>query len=215
MKIRLDETTHQYFVDAEDGFGEQKKRSWSAISHDAGLAEDLSMVPPHHLANARARGSQIDDAAALIIEGHFASIHDEILSDEARPYVEAFREFWMNDAARLREPQLVQTPLYCRELDFCCTPDWHDGFWVNDLKATSKCSRTWGLQTAAQLLAHGFMLGERRIVWLRPKLRRQYEIHIGSDSNRAIFSPMDFDVVKAACQGDYAADCIKRWKDGG
>src|SRR5215470_10623576 len=80
MKIRLDEQTHQYFVDAEDGFGEQEKRSWSAISHDAGLADDLSGVPAHWLHNARARGSQIHDAVALIIQNDEEQLNANILN---------------------------------------------------------------------------------------------------------------------------------------
>jgi hypothetical protein len=113
----------------------------------------------------------------------------------------------------------VQTPLYCAELDFCCTPDWHDAWTVNDIKATAKCSRTWGLQTAAQLLAHG-QATTRRIIWLRPKLRAQYEIYeggpgmIGPNMNPRIFSVYDFDVVRAACRGNYKAECIERWRDG-
>src|SRR5262249_20350480 len=159
--------------------------------------EDLSMVPPHHLANARARGSQIDDACSLIMEGKFTSIHDELLSDEARPSVEAYREFWAScDPLGVLQ---VQTPLYSRELDFCCTPDWYDLQSVNDIKATSKESRTWGLQTAAQLLAHGYLIGERRIIWLRPLWRKKEKIirletHSGITMNPRIFSALDFDV---------------------
>src|SRR5262245_25163644 len=88
MTITLDEETHVYRVDGRE------VRSWSQIMTDAGLAQDLSMVPAHHLASARARGSQVDDACSLIMEGKFTPEHDALLSDEARPYVDAYRECW-------------------------------------------------------------------------------------------------------------------------
>lgn len=208
--IVLDEFTHTYTV---DGVG---KRSWSQISRDAGLAEDLSGVPVHHLANARARGSQIDDACALFMEGKWTQEHWALLSDESRPYVKAFIDcasdhIFPRSLSRIS----VQTPLYCRKLDFCCTPDFHEPLIVNDVKTAKKPARQWGLQTAAQQLAHGDAM-VRRIIWLRPHLKtRQYEIHTDRDMDPRIFSKWDYQVVEDACLGNYDSEAIRAWKEAG
>lgn len=205
--ILLDEIRHEYTVDGVP------KRSLSHILRP--LMDDMSSIPAHILENAKARGSQVDDACSLIMEGKFTNPHDEMLAEEARPYVDAYREFWkLHDFHRAMNPVSVQTPLYCAKLDFCCTPDWHDDLSVNDIKATAKVSRAWGLQTAGQQLAHGIAM-VRRIIHLTPKLKtRQYRVYTDGDGDPRIFSPLDYQVVEAACLGDYEADCIKRWRAG-
>lgn len=212
MTITLDEETHVYRVDGRE------VRSWSQIMTDAGLAQDLSMVPAHHLANARAKGSQVHDACALIMEGKYTPEHEAVVPEEAKPCVRAFEHYWQGHREWMGTPQ-VETPLYCASLDFCCTPDYWTHIGVYDLKTTSKVSRTWGLQTAAQWLAHGGNDEHRAIIWLtgKPKARAPfgYEVFFSTDNpNRRIFSALDFDVVKAAAQGDYDADCIRRWREG-
>ena len=219
MTITLDEETHVYRVEG------RIVRGFHEMMAPLGLWDEYAAIRDGQhgeyraraLANAKARGSQIDDACSLIMEGKYTPEHDALLSDEARPYVDAYREFWATipGIPGERRGLCVQTPLYSATLDFCCTPDWHTSMSVTDIKATSKCSRTWGLQTAAQQLAHG-SASDRRIIWLRPDLKgRKYEAHSGQYMNRRIFSALDFDVVKAAAQGDYDADCIRRWRAGG
>ena len=209
-----DEHGDHYLVDG------RPVRRISTVLRQAGLV-NLDGIPHAVLENARARGSQVDDACSLIMEGRYderaicAAMVTDIAKagwEEARPYVEAYREFWPHCV--INERLSVQVPLYCAKLDFCCTPDWFDRDTVNDIKTGSKPQRSWGLQIAAQELAHGkAMVG--RILWLRPKLKRkQLEVHSRHDGNPAIFSRLDYAVIEAACDGNYDADCIQRWKAG-
>jgi len=198
------ESTHQYFVKGRE------VRSLSSLTRP--LHEPLPDHPvvQRNLANARARGAQVDDGAARIMLGKGFPI--ATVSDEAIPYLHAFASFWQETKPTMEGQALyVQTPLYCEELDFCCTPDFHLASVVWDLKATSKASRLWGLQTAGQALANSCL--ERRILWLRPTTRHQYELHDARNGNRRIFSDRDFHVIRALARGELGGSVVERWKE--
>ena len=209
-EIHFDEATHTY---TRNGV---VVRYWSQIAIDAGLAEEPPAIALERVTNAKHRGTQIHDACALILEGRTGTTLLKNLHEESRPYVEAFMAFLVEYPSLTRSRAIhVETPLYNEALDYCCTPDFHTQSRVYDIKTTAKPSRTWGLQTAAQALAHGACT-TRVIVWLRPKLKtKTYEVHVSENCNPRIFSELDFRVVEAACRGDYDAPCIQQWKDGG
>jgi hypothetical protein len=131
------------------------------------------------------------------------------LADESIPYVHAFCEFWRRHSLPGAE---AETPLYCADLDFCTTPDFHNAYSVNDIKATDRPARSWGLQTAAQALALGGK-PERRIIWLRPKLKTRAPFEILAPDCRRAFSELDFEVVREACAG-IEGPAIQAWKRG-
>ena len=229
-RIIYDDALHTYVVVEDDGTlravpsmsqrledAERECRRILGVEH-VGFRPNYGGVSDEVLANARARGSAIDDACSLIMEGRFTAADWLRLHDEAKPYVLAYQDFWKLDPVTYRDedPTLrVQTPLYCRQLDTCCMPDWHDDVSVNDLKAQDKASREWGLRLAMMALAHGDATIERSI-WLRPKLKtRQYEVHTRNQMDRRIFSKWDSQVVEAICLQDYDAEAIKQWfKEG-
>jgi len=207
--ILYNDEQHSYTVNG------RPTRYWSQIARDAGLTEEPPDTALERVTNAKHRGIQVHDACALLLErrdypGFFDDLHEESL-----PYVQAFHGFLMEypSLGRARAVQ-VETPLYNAALDYCCTPDFHTQSRVYDIKTTAKPSRTWGLQTAAQALAHGACT-TRVIVWLRPKLKtKTYEVHVSENCNPRIFSDLDFQVVEAACRGEYDAKCIQHWKEG-
>jgi len=190
-------------------------RSWSAVARAAGLLEPIPDIPAvqQAVANAAARGAQVDDACAKLMLGQAYSLAK--MSDDSLKYLYAFAEYWQDYRSRAAHREIfVQTPLYCAGLDFCTTPDFHTRNGVFDIKATWKPSRTWGLQLAAQALANDCTA--RTIVWLRPKMKtRTHEVFssTGPRPDPRVFSELDFDVVRAAAKGDYEADVIKRWKE--
>ena len=108
--IVLDPETHIYTVNGIP------KRSLSSILEP--LKEPFPELAYERVVNAKHRGTQIDDACSLIMEGKFTSLHDELLADEARPYVGAFRQCYARewfrtdpaaraDAALLRRARLL------------------------------------------------------------------------------------------------------------
>ena len=199
--ILYNDEQHSYTVNG------RPTRYWSQIALDAGLAEPLPETA--WVIEAKHRGTQIHDVCALILERR--TVDTSQIAEEALPYIMAFTSFLEahNIGARV-----VESPLYNADLDYCCTPDWYTPRRVYELKTTAKPSRLWGLQTAAQALAHGSAIS-RVIVWLRPKLKtKQYEVHVSDNGDRRIFSDLDFKVVEAACRGDYGAKCIEQWKEG-
>lgn len=206
MTITLpDPDSDHYLVDG------RPVRRWHTILKDAGLLD----LPEHpaaqrHLINAKHRGKQIDDACALLIEGKLRQIEIGAIHDEALPFVQAFGEFWQTHGPLFGRPVSVQQPLYCAPLDYACTPDFFDSHSVNDVKATDRPSRLWGLQLAAQALAHPDAY-ERRIIWLRPKLKtRRYELLLYPDARA--FSDFDYDVVRELALGDYDGPALRAWK---
>src|SRR5262249_18110906 len=156
----------------------------------AGLTEEPPAIALERVANAEHRGTQIHDACALLLEGQ--PLDMSTLHEESRPYVEAFMAFLVEYPSLTRSRVIhVETPLYNEALVYCCTPDFHTASRVYDLKTTAKASRTWGLQTAAQALAHG-SCQNRVIVWLRPQLKtKTYEVHVSENCNPRIFSDLD------------------------
>ena len=222
-RIIFEEATHRYFVVEDDGEqrevpsfskrledAERECRTLLGVEH-VGFRPNYGGVSDEVLANARARGSAIDDACSLIMEGRFTAADWMRLHEQAKPYVLAFQDFLRPFGPILRADLCVQTPLYCRKLDTCCMPDFHDDESVNDLKAQDKPNREWGLRLAMMALAHGEATTERSI-WLRPKLKtRSYEVHTRNQGNPKIFSTWDYQVVEAICLQDYDAEAIKQW----
>lgn len=201
MKIELREEDHTYWVDGVE------KRSWSAIAKAAGLLPDFPDSAYAKVVNAKHRGRQIHQACAMLILGQPFDVKQ--LHDEALPYVQAFLEFWNIHGCRA----VAETPLYHPDLDYCTTPDFHTPDTVFDIKTTDRPSRTWGLQTAAQILALGGLSHRRRIVWLRPKLKtKKYELIEPEDCR--VFTVQDFEVVREAATGQYDGPAITVWKEG-
>jgi len=224
--ILFDDQTHTYAIEEEGAIrpvpsfsqrledAEHACRTILGVDH-VGFQPNYGGVSDEVLANARARGSAIDDACSLVMEGRFTFKHWMRLHAEAKPYVLAYQAWWKRDAVACDATLRVQTPLYDRVLDTCCTPDWYDEVSVNDVKAQDKASREWGLRLAMMALAHGSATIERSI-WLRPKLKtRQIEIHRRNEGDRRIFSPWDKQVVAAICRQDYTAEAIKQWYAAG
>jgi hypothetical protein len=210
-RITLDAATHLYEVDGRpvEGWSEKVRKA----PPEFGLVPDYSRVPEHVLANAAGRGAQIDDACAKLMAGTWTFTDWLKLYSDAQPYVKAYAALWKRLKPGITGLR-VQTPLYCRELDFCTTPDWHDHVSVNDLKATATHSRTWGLQIAAQQHAHGHTL-DARIYHLRPHLKtRQIDVYARSVGDRRVFSKWDHDVVEAVCREEWDAEAIDRWRKG-
>src|SRR5262249_35258739 len=150
--ILLDEETHVYRVDG------RIVRGFHEMMAPLGLWDELASIPAHWLENAKKRGAQVHDACALIMEGREEELNAQIydLDDDAcaaweketEPYVAAYRAAWLDPACHsvigsIVPTLYVETPLYCAELDFCCTPDWHTILSVNDIKTQKKPSRTW------------------------------------------------------------------------
>ena len=225
-QIVFREADHTYWIIDAETRGKTEVPSFSQRLEDAerecrrilgvehvGFRPNYGGVSDEVLANARARGSAIDDACSLIMEGRFTANDWIKLHREAKDYVMAYLTWWRGSkpVGTLR----VQTPLYCRQLDTCCMPDFHDDESVNDVKAQAKQSREWGLRLAMMALAHGSATIERAI-WLRPHLKRsQYEVHTRNQMDRRIFSKWDSQVVEAICLQDYDAEAIKQWfKEG-
>jgi hypothetical protein len=192
------EEPHGYLVDG------RAVRSWSQVAKDAGLLPEFPDTAFAKVANAKYRGKQIHEACAMLIRGE--PFNPQELHDESLPYVQAFLDYWrVHGAGRPR----VETPLYCPRLDFCCTPDFFNDHTVYDIKTTDRPARSWGLQTAAQALAHDGA-PRRCIIWLRPKLKsRNYEI---LDDDSRWFSMQDYRVVEEACRGEYDGPAITAWK---
>jgi hypothetical protein len=204
-EITFIEEGHQYFVDG------RAVRSWSQCMADAGLLPTFPDTAFAKVANAKHRGRQIHEACAIFLRGQPLDVTQ--LHDESLPYVQAFCDYWRESG---RSPVTVEQPLYCAELDFCCTPDFVLRDHVLDIKTTARPSLTWGLQTAAQALAldpSGAAL--RSIVWLRPHLKsRSYEVHDHRSpwASKQIFSPLDMEVVCEVCRGEYDGPAITAWK---
>jgi len=93
------ESTHQYFVKGRE------VRSLSSLTRP--LHEPLPDHPvvQRNLANARARGAQVDDGAARIMLGKGFPI--ATVSDEAIPYLHAFASFWQETKPTMEGPQSV------------------------------------------------------------------------------------------------------------
>jgi hypothetical protein len=191
--------THQYFV-----YG-REVRAWSTIAKQMGLVPEFTDIAYAKVVNAKHRGKQIHQACAMLLQGIPFDPH--ALADESIPYVHAFCEFWRRHSLPGAE---AETPLYCADLDFCTTPDFHNTYSVNDIKATDRPARSWGLQTAAQALALGGN-PERRIIWLRPKLKTRAPFEILEPDCRRAFSELDFEVVREACAG-IEGPAIQAWK---
>lgn len=196
--IQFIEEPHGYLVDGVP------VPSWSELMDKAGL---LPVIPPEVMPwviNAKHRGKQIHQAAAIIMSGQ--GFDPDELAPESLPYVQAFVDYWLKHKTH---PVDVETPLYSAALGYCCTPDFHTRHAVYDLKTTDRPSRTWGIQTAAQALAAG--AHTRRIVWLRPKLKtRNFEVIEVPDPR--VFSEFDFAVVREVCAGTYDGPAITAWK---
>jgi hypothetical protein len=201
--IRFEEEGHRYFVD------DREVHSWSKCMEDAGLLPTFPDTAFAKVANAKHRGRQIHEACAIFLRGQPLDVTQ--LHDESLPYVQAFVDYWRKEAHVMIPASSLhaETPLYNAELDYCCTPDFHTPVAVYDIKTTDRPSKTWGLQTAAQRLAHGGQ--HRAIVWLRPKLKsRNYELLAPPDPR--VFTPHDFDVVREVCKGEYDGPAITAWK---
>jgi hypothetical protein len=200
-QIEFREEGHKYFVDGRE------VRAWSTVAKQMGLVPEFADVAYAKVVNAKHRGKQIHQACAMLLQG--IPFDPRELADESIPYVHAFCEFWRQHSLPGVD---VETPLYCAALDFCTTPDFHTAYSVNDIKATDRPARSWGLQTAAQALALG-RKPERWIVWLRPKLKTKQPFEILKPGDTRAFSDLDFDVVREACAG-IEGPAIRAWKDG-
>jgi len=197
--IEFQEEGHVYRVNGVE------KRYWSQIAIDAGLAPKMRGPGEpgyENYVNAKHRGRQVGEAAAILIRGQSFDPHQ--LANESIPYVQAFLDYWHRHAV----VAVAETPLYCAELDFCITPDFHTRTHVFEIKTPRKRERSWALQHAAQALA----LGGRRggIIWLRPHLKtRNHEVLLPPGG---IYSPYDSDVVREACRGEYDGPAITAWR---
>jgi hypothetical protein len=196
--------THQYFV-----YG-REVRAWSTIAKQMGVERRFPQPgePGYwNTVNAKHRGKQIHQASCWLITG--VDFDPAQLDNESIPYVHAFCKFWRRYSLPGAE---AETPLYCADLDFCTTPDFHTPYAVYDIKATDRPARSWGVQTAAQALALGGK-PERRIIWLRPKLKTRQPFEIVEPGDIRAFSELDFDVVREACAG-IEGPAIQAWKRG-
>lgn len=210
MTITLpSEDSEVYLVDG------RPVRRWHTVLREAGLAPVLPTHPGamRNMINAKHRGKQIHDALPYILRGRYYELDLTQVADESLPYLQALLEWFGAGFNGLRPPVQIEQPLYCADLDFCCTPDFHDAISVNDLKTSYDCSPLWGLQLAAQALAHGSTALERRVVWLHPKKPKSYEVCTPA-SHPKVFSEHDFDVVRELCGGVYDGPAVRAWKDG-
>ena len=220
MELVYEEGTHRYFLDGK------QKRALSDVLDTAeveccrrfsvdhyGLTPDFRFIKDAVFENACARNSQVDNVNSRLLEGRWNAEDEGEVSNEALPLVLALYNYWWPRLGDERPGLCVQTPLYCRELDFCTLPDWHDTDSVNDLKCGKTPSRTWGLRMAGQALAHG-RARVQRIVQLEPHLKtRKWSTFVRAKHyDPRVFHPLDETVLRAAALEDWNNPVFEQWK---
>src|SRR5215831_17170133 len=200
--ISFDATDEDYCFVA----GRGRVRRWHKVARDAGLVPEFPDAAYQALVNAKHRGRQVDEATQLIMRGDPFDVR--ALAEESLPYVQVFLAWWQQNRPVFAFD--VQRPFYNEYLDYCTTPDFCTAACVYDIKTSSQRSRLWGLQLAAQALAHG--AADRCVVWLRPRLKGPRVHELRDDDYSKIYSRFDYDVVREACRGEYDGPAITAWK---
>ena len=112
-RIIYDDALHTYVVVEDDGTlravpsmsqrledAERECRRILGVEH-VGFRPNYGGVSDEVLANARARGSAIDDACSLIMEGRFTANDWIKLHREAKDYVMAYLTWWRGSKPEL------------------------------------------------------------------------------------------------------------------
>lgn len=170
-KVWFEEGSHSYYADEART---QLLPYYSGIIKEV-LGDKFANVPSDVLENARIRGTEVHRATQMLDEG-------KSFTTDFPGHVEQWERFKLDFGMSNKKFDLIEQPLFCKELWFGITPDRIYKNTLVEIKTSCQSYPEYRLQTAAQALAilenFGVKIEKRMLVFLTDSTYRT-EIHAG------------------------------------